>query len=158
MIQGIRSSLSRTSPMLYEFGIKFIAKSVDHDSLLSSINTCNYYYCYYMYNQAWMHNYIVQNPHSIIQNGSPANSTTPWPCSLVPRPHHAREERVWWHWRRFLVLQAQQSCDYLHRFVLAYVRSRDGAQDQENAPMSPDPWEWGRVYVTHSYMSQDPTC
>ena len=34
---------------------------------------------------------------------------------------------------------AQQSCDYLHRFVLEHVRSRDGAQDQENASMSPDP-------------------
>ena len=60
--------------------------------------------------------------------------------SLVPRPHHACEERVWGHWRQFLVLEAQQSCDYLHRFVLEHVQSRDGAQDQENAPMSPDPF------------------
>ena len=57
--------------------------------------------------------------------------------SLVPRPYHAREERVWRHWHRFLVLQAQQSCDCLHRFVLEHVQSCDGAQDQENASMSP---------------------
>ena len=30
--------------------------------------------------------------------------------------------------------------DYLHRGVLAHVWSRDGAQDQENAPVSPDPF------------------
>ena len=33
----------------------------------------------YMYTLAWMHNIIesrIQNPHSIIQNGSPVNSTT----------------------------------------------------------------------------------
>ena len=63
--------------------------------------------------------------------------------SLVPRPHHcACEERVWGCWRWFLVLQAQQSCDYSHhsRFVLAHVWSHDGVQDQENAPMSPDPF------------------
>ena len=36
--------------------------------------------------------------------------------------------------------QAQQSCDYLHRFVLEHVQSRDGAHDQEKAPMSPDPF------------------
>ena len=30
--------------------------------------------------------------------------------------------------------------DYLHRFVLAHVRSHDGAHDQENVPMSPDPF------------------
>ena len=35
--------------------------------------------------------------------------------------------------------------DYLHRFVLEHVRSRDGAQDQENAPMSPDPFPSLRV-------------
>ena len=61
-------------------------------------------------------------------------------CSLFPRSHHAGKERVWGHWHRFLVQQAHQSHDYLHRFVLAYVQSRDGAQDQENAPMSPDPF------------------
>ena len=61
-------------------------------------------------------------------------------ASLVPTLHHARKERVWGHWCRFLVLQAQQSCDYLHRFVLEQVQSRDGAQDQENTPMSPDPF------------------
>ena len=71
--------------------------------------------------------------------------------SLVPRPHHAREERVWGHWCRFLVLQTQQSCDYLHRLVLAHVWSRNGAQDQENTPMSPEafPLEggvWERDY------------
>ena len=60
-------------------------------------------------------------------------------------PPRTREERVWGHWRRFLVLQAQQSCDYLHRFLLAHVRSRDGAQDQENAPMSPDPFPRARL-------------
>ena len=26
--------------------------------------------------------------------------------SFVPRPHHAREERVWGHWHRFLVVKA----------------------------------------------------
>ena len=41
--------------------------------------------------------------------------------------------RVWGHWCQFLVLQAQQSCDHLHRFILEHVRSHDGAQDQENA-------------------------
>ena len=83
---------------------------------------------------------------------SPANNNGMATCvcctssiSLIPRPHHAREERVWWHWRRFLVLQAQQSYDYLHRFVLAHVRSHDGAQDQENAPMPPDPFPSQRV-------------
>ena len=60
--------------------------------------------------------------------------------SLVPRPHPQKEERVWGHWCWFLVLQAQQSCDYLHRFVLEHVQSRDGAHDQEKAPMSPDPF------------------
>ena len=35
--------------------------------------------------------------------------------------------------------------DYLHRFVLVHVRPRDGAQDQENAPMSPDPFPRGRL-------------
>ena len=57
------------------------------------------------------------------------------------------------HWHQFLVLQAQQSCDYLHRFVLEHAWSRDGAQDQENVPMSPDPFPrmrggvWERDYV-----------
>ena len=71
--------------------------------------------------------------------------------SLVSRPHHARKERVW---RWFLVLQAQQSCDYLHRFVLEHVRSHDGAQDQEKACNVPRPFPpfamwggvWGRDY------------
>ena len=49
---------------------------------------------------------------------------------------HAREKGL----SRFLVLQTQQSCDYLHMFVLEHVQSCDGAQDQENAPMSPDPF------------------
>ena len=30
-------------------------------------------------------------------------------------------------------------------FLLAHVRSRDGAQDQENAPMSPDPFPRERL-------------
>ena len=36
---------------------------------------------------------------------------------------------------------------FLHtcRFVLEHVRSRDGAQDQENASMSPDPFLLGGV-------------
>ena len=59
--------------------------------------------------------------------------------SLIPRPHHAHKGRVWGHWRRFLVLPVQQSCDYSHRFLLAHVWSSDGTQDQENAPVSPDP-------------------
>ena len=63
--------------------------------------------------------------------------------NLIPRSHHAHEERsTCGHWRRFLVLRAQHSCDYLHRFVLVHVWSCDGAQDQENAPMSPDPFPW----------------
>ena len=44
--------------------------------------------------------------------------------SLVPRPNHLCEERVWRHLSRFLVLQAQQSCDYLHIFVLTHVMVR----------------------------------
>ena len=31
------------------------------------------------------------------------------------------------------------------RFLLVHVRSRDGAQDQENAPMSPDPFPCERL-------------
>ena len=38
-----------------------------------------------------------------------------WWTSLIPRSHHTHDERVWGHWCWFLVLQAQQSCDYLHR-------------------------------------------
>ena len=33
--------------------------------------------------------------------GYPARPSRPG-LSLVPRPHHAREERVWGHWRPFL--------------------------------------------------------
>ena len=47
-----------------------------------------------------------------------------WTSSLVPRPNHVREERVWRHLSRLLVLQAQQSCDYLHIFVLTHVMVR----------------------------------
>ena len=69
----------------------------------------------------------------------------PSTTSLVPKPHHAREERIWGHWCQFLVLQAQQSYNYLYRFILEHVRSHDGAQDQENAPMSPDPFPRERL-------------
>ena len=42
--------------------------------------------------------------------------------------------------------------DYLHRFVLEHMRSRDGAHDQENTSMSPDPFPleggvWERDYI-----------
>ena len=43
-------------------------------------------------------------------------------------------------------------CDYLHRFVLEHVWSRDGAQDQENVCNVPRPFPrvrggvWGRDY------------
>ena len=47
--------------------------------------------------------------------------------SLVPRPHHACEERVWGHWHRILVLQAQQSRDYLCRFILGSCDHLHGA-------------------------------
>ena len=57
--------------------------------------------------------------------------------SLVPRLNHAHEERIWGLLHRFLVLQTQQSCDYLHRCVLALAHVL-GAHDKENAPMSPD--------------------
>ena len=43
----------------------------------------------------------------------------------VFRPQHTLKERVWGHWYQFLVLQAQQSCDYLHSFVLELVSSPD---------------------------------
>ena len=42
------------------------------------------------------------------------------------------------YWLRFLVLQAQQSCDYLHRFVLVHVQSCKCVQNQENTPISLD--------------------
>ena len=59
--------------------------------------------------------------------------------SLVPRPHHARTRKgsgdigadSW-----FCKLSNHViSCI---GFLLVHVRSRDGAHDQENAPMSPD--------------------
>ena len=51
-----------------------------------------------------------------------------------------KEKRVWGHWRRFLGLQAQQSCDCLHRLVLEHVRSHDSTQDQEKACNVPRPF------------------
>ena len=57
-----------------------------------------------------------------------------------PDPTPKRRIWVWGHWCRFLVLQAQQSCDYLHRFVLEHVQSRDGAHDQEKASNVPRPF------------------
>ena len=93
---------------------------------------------------AWLRSKFMQAP-SVMLKAVRKGLNTP-SLTLVSFPDsttHAHEERVWGHWSRFLVLvilQAQQSCDYLHRFVLEHVRSRDGAQDQENAPMSPDPF------------------
>ena len=59
--------------------------------------------------------------------------------SLVPRLNHAHDERIWGLLHRFLVLQTQQSCDHLHRCILALAPVL-GAHDKENAPMSPDPF------------------
>ena len=58
--------------------------------------------------------------------------------SLVPRPQPLTRKRVWGHWRRNHVI-------ICIAFLLAHVRSRDGAQDQENAPMSPDPFPRERL-------------
>ena len=58
------------------------------------------------------------------------------------------------YWGHCLVLQAQQSCDYLHRFVLEHVQSRDGAHDQEKASNVPRPFPrvrdgvWERDYFS----------
>ena len=66
--------------------------------------------------------------------------------SLVPRHHHARTRKgsgdigadSW-----FCKLSNHViSCI---GFLLAHVRSRDGAHDQENAPMSPDPFPRERL-------------
>ena len=49
----------------------------------------------------------------------------------------------------------------LQKFLLAHVRSRDGAQDQENAPMSPDPFQGvsynlrGIPCTLNSYIASD---
>jgi hypothetical protein len=71
--------------------------------------------------------------------------------SLVPRSHHAhtRGKGVWGRIGAdscMVLLQCklmQLSCDYLHRLICIGARSitwSDGAQDQENSSMSPDPF------------------
>ena len=57
-----------------------------------------------------------------------------------------KKKRVWGHWHQFFVLQARQSCYYLHRFVLEHVRSHNGAQDQEKACNVPRPFPTCMVY------------
>ena len=70
------------------------------------------------------------------------------PCnpSLVPRPHHARARKgsgdigadSWF-------CKLSNHVIICIGFLLEHVRSRDGAQDQENAPMSPDPFPRERL-------------
>ena len=66
--------------------------------------------------------------------------------SLVPRPHHARARKgsgdigtnSWF-------CKLSNHVIICIGFLLAHVQSRDGAQDQENAPMSPDPFPRERL-------------
>ena len=69
-----------------------------------------------------------------------------FPYSLVPRPHHARARKgsgdigadSWF-------CKLSNHVIICIGFLLAHVRSCDGAQDQENAPMSPDPFSRERL-------------
>ena len=72
--------------------------------------------------------------------GGPGKKLTATSLVPVPRPQPLAltRKRVWGHWRRFLVLRCKLNnhviiCIW---FLLAHVQSRDGAQDQENVPMS----------------------
>ena len=61
--------------------------------------------------------------------------TVPMSLDLSPRREFGsgNESRVWGHWCRILVLQAQQSCDFFcigTRTVLEHVWSRDVTQAQ----------------------------
>ena len=66
--------------------------------------------------------------------------------SLIPRPHHAHARKgsgdigadSWF-------CKLSNHVIICIGFLLAHVRSRDGAQDQENAPMSPDPFPRERL-------------
>ena len=69
-----------------------------------------------------------------------------FPYSLVPRPHHARARKgsgdigadSWF-------CKLSNHVIICIGFLLAHVWSCDGAQDQENAPMSPDPFSRERL-------------
>ena len=66
--------------------------------------------------------------------------------SLISRPHYARARKgsgdigadSWF-------CKLSNHVSICIGFLLAHVRSRNGAQDQENAPMSPDPFPHERL-------------
>ena len=110
---------------------------------------------------SWSANYNKNDPHEFptFLGGAWHGYEATWSAcalhvldkfSFVPSPHHTHTRgRVCGHWWRFLVPQAQKSCDYLHRFVLGSheycIGSCDGVQDQENISMSPEPFPLQRV-------------
>ena len=56
----------------------------------------------------------------------------------------SREERVWWHWHWFLVLQAQQSCDkYIGLYALTWWSTRPRNRSNVTRPFPHERWGLG---------------